>query len=400
MRTVELKCLRCAQFFDKKSNLKRHLERKYPCKPIELDIKTDILKEVLDEPDDRVLRGILHATDMEVYCKYMENLLKKESNKRVSNPVSFLENEQQKSINLVSNEPKNSNIPVSFLENEPVNQQVIGKSKRLECRYCNKKFTTTNNRYRHEKHSCKAIYTDELPDDIDMPQTTMEELDRKEIIEAVLSDKSILKEINDIANKQTNIINNTTNNTTNNNNNTTNNTNSHNTTNNNGDINIHITQNIYGEEKFDYIKNNRKIEAHLEKLADSDKLSDNRKFFLELFRLAYFSKKHPENKTFKIDNAKATVIKILEDLPDKWKYVLIDDVVKDKILQIFSFITDHTNIVSEGTNVEQTIEDVREERQPAITEIKKEFVNMEILNFKNNKLEEKREAAKLLNRKS
>ena len=380
-------------FLIKKSNLKRHLERKYPCKPIELDIKTDILKEVLDEPDDRVLRAILHATDMEVYCKYMENLLKKESNKRVSNSVSFLEKEQQKSINLVSNEPKKSNISVTFLENEPVNQQVIGKSKRLECRYCNKKFTTTNNRYRHEKHSCKAIYTDELPDDIDMPI----ELDRKEIIEAVLSDKSILKEINDIANKQTNIINNTTNNTTNNNNTT--NTNSHNTTNNNGDINIHITQNIYGEEKFDYIKNNRKIEAHLEKLADSDKLSDNKRFFIDLFKFAYFSKKHPENKTFKIDNAKAEFIKILKELPDKWIYKSTDEVVYRKILQIFSFITDHTNIVSEGTNVEQTIEDVREERQPAITEIKKEFVNMEILNFKNNKLEEKRETAKLLNSK-
>lgn len=386
---VKLKCLRCAQFFDKKSNLKRHLKRKFPCKPIELDIKTDILKEVLDEPDDRVLRTILHATNIDLYCKYIENLLKKESNNRVSHLVSFVENEPKKNINLVSNEPKKSNIPVTFLENELDNQQVIGKSKKLDCRYCNKKFTTINNRYRHEKHSCKAIYTDELPDDIDMPL----ELDRKEIIDAVLSDKSILKEINDIANKQTNIIN-----TTNNNNNSTN-TNSYNTTNNNGDINIHITQNIYGEEKFDYIKNNRKIEAHLEKLADSDKLSDNRKFFLELFRLAYFSKKHPENKTFKIDNAKAEFIKILKELPDNWIYESTDRVVYKKILQIFSFITDHTNIVSEGTNVEQTIEDVREARQPAITEIKKEFVNMEILNFKNNKLEEKRERAKLLNSK-
>jgi hypothetical protein len=49
--------------------------------------------------------------------------------------------------------------------------------------------------------------------------------------------------------------------------------------------------------------------------------------------------------------------------------------------------------------VEKTIEDVREDRQPAITKIKKEFVNMEILNFKNNKLEERRETAKLLSSK-
>ena len=381
MKMVELKCLRCALVFNRKNNLKRHYDKKIPCKPIELDIKIEILREVVDEPNDNVLREVLKATNNNIYCKYLENLLKKESKKRDTKYTYRAKKEIQ---NIHIEQEKIYQTKKSIKQ-----EQHLGKKQILDCCYCHKIFSCYSARIRHENHSCKAIYTDELPDDIDKTI----ELDRKEIIEAVLSDKSILKEITDIANKQTNIINNTTNN-----NNSTN-TNSHNTTNNNGDINIHITQNIYGEEKFDYIKNNKNIEAHLEKLADSDKLSDNRKFFLELFRLAYFSKKHPENKTFKIDNAKAEFIKILKELPDRWIYKSMDEVVYAKILQIFSFITDHTNIVSEGTNVEKTIEDVREDRQPAITKIKKEFVNMEILNFKNNKLEERRETAKLLSSK-
>lgn len=77
------KCIRCGQIFDRKNKLEIHYDRKKICKPIEHDIPIDILKEVIDEPDDSILREVLRVKHIEIYYNYLENTLKKSAEKSI-----------------------------------------------------------------------------------------------------------------------------------------------------------------------------------------------------------------------------------------------------------------------------------------------------------------------------
>lgn len=382
------RCIRCGHTFDRKSRLLSHYNRENICKPIELNVPITVLKEVINEQDDNVLKQVLRSMDENLYYKYI--------GKQIEHRNVYIHTQNSQTVSNLSciYTKDESSSPDSGLNNR------TKETDRLTCKYCNKYFKSYVSRLRHENHYCqdKEIYVTPKSESKDSSVENLE-LDRDELIETIMKDESILKEIiqriSNISKKDiNNIINNS--NSYNTTNNTTHNTNSHNTTNNtHNNTTVNIQQNTFGNEKFDYIVNDKRIEAHLEKLADTD----TRRFFIELFRIAFFSNKHPENKTFALDNAKSLYIKILKELPDKWIYASKSDTIYKKILQILSFITDHTNIVTEGTETEKTIEDVREDRNPAISDIKKEFEMMEILHYKNKKLEDSAKAARLLNRK-
>ena len=49
---VEYKCERCYYVAKKKGDIKRHLQRKYPCKPIHSDINVEVLLEKLNKPKE------------------------------------------------------------------------------------------------------------------------------------------------------------------------------------------------------------------------------------------------------------------------------------------------------------------------------------------------------------
>ena len=406
------KCIRCGADFDRKNKLAIHYERKKTCKPIEIDIPIDILKEVIDEPNDNVLREVLKAKNKNIYYSYLENILKKSSEKTIYQYIPESA-KSQKNIN------KSYTRTGEFLKNkhqEPESSiNLIEKTRqkdKLNCKYCNMTFKSYASRVRHENHRCPSRQKDNIPINLDdkqlekpiynreqliltvlNDQTILDdikdslpiELDRDEIIEAVLGDETILNDIK----KLTQVDSKTSN--------SHNTTNSHNMINSNNTNNttVNINQNAYGQEKFDYIVNDKKIEAYLENLADTN----TRKFFIELFKIAFFSPKHPENKTFKLENDKSLVIKILKELPDRWIYASKKETIQKKVEQILGFITDHTTIVTDGSKTDQTIEDITAETKPAFTEAMKEFETMEILNYKNKKLLEEKKTATLLNKK-
>ena len=370
---VEYKCLRCGYKTDRKNRFREHLEREKICKPEELDIPIEIIRETYNEKDNRVLLAILYANYPSIYQKYLDNQFIKTGRNNTPEYAGIRQN-----------------TPV-YQELQPINEPqelyVVGRNKqRLNCKYCNKVFSSINTRCRHENHRCKEVDT---------------KTSNKMTIENIIEDRELIKQIETyLSNKNSEpngtegkVINTNTQSLNNHSFNTTNNTtNNNNITNNNNNI-LNIQQNTFGNEKFDYIKNDRNIESKLEKLADTN----TKRFFIELFKIAFFSKKHPENKTFAMDSTQSLCIKILKELPDKWIYASKDDTIYKKIFQILSWIVDETDIVTENTKTEKQIDDVLSEKKPTIKEVKKIFETMEILHYKNKKLEEEQHTAKLLN---
>lgn len=367
------RCIRCGHTFDRKSRLISHYNRVTICKPIELNVPITVLKEVINEPNDNVLRHVLRSIDEHLYYKYI--------GKQIENSRVYIYTQNCQTVT----KPTCIYTRDSYNRPEHCLNDRTKETNRLNCKYCDKCFKSYISRIRHENHYCqdRQIY---IETSVNKTELCNDFLDKNDLIETIMKDETILKEIvKRIDNITRTPINNIINNS-----------NSHNTTNNTtNNTTVNIQQNTFGNEKFDYIVNDKKIEAHLERLADKD----TRRFFVELFRIAFFSNKHPENKTFALDNAKSLYIKILKELPDKWIYASKSDTIYKKILQILSFITDHTNIVTEGTRTDRTIEDVREVRNPTVSDIKKEFEMMEILHYKNKKLEDSTKTARILNKK-
>jgi len=158
--------------------------------------------------------------------------------------------------------------------------------------------------------------------------------------------------------------------------------------------------NAYGEENFDYINNISLFKNILEYHAKSGYSM----FLSILFNLAYFDSNIKINKTFKIDNLVNIdyfnkEILVLKVLPDKWEYDNTFIVYKTKIKQLLTWIKNKTDIViPNGSTLEGKINDFLIERKPTITEFIDKFHKCEQAVFMN-KLEEKRETAKLLNSK-
>ena len=358
-------CPRCGHQFNRKYRLVNHINRVFVCKPKILDIPVDILKQYNGQYDDNRFCISLQAESKSLYEQYLLNQLTlKIENKAPDNPKKAPDTPKKvsdeapvcpKKAPVVSAadmpdilvkpiDTKNIVSPVNLFKPTEYNSEnsltIIGKNKnRLTCKYCNITFTTVNNRSRHELHRCK---------------------DRNNIINT----KNIVPNIienNECLNNHYNI------------NNTTNNTNSHNTNTNT----INIQQNIYGEEKFHYIKGD--IENRLELLA----ASDSKKFFRELFKYAYFDPKHPENKTFKKDKVKAAYLLVLRSLPHNWEYEDKDTVFHDKLRQILAWLELDSSINIDNTTVQKIVEDVTTDKEPISTQMRKQLENMENTNYTN-----------------
>ena len=157
-------------------------------------------------------------------------------------------------------------------------------NKFVNCKYCNKEFTRSDNLNRHIEKSCKE------KKEFDKMENKNNEL--HQII------KSQTKQINKLLEKSVKQINNTQNN---NSNNTINNT-------------IHI--NNYGEE-------------NLEMLTDEFKeRCITRPFYavIDIIRKIHFNDDYPENKNMRLVNKRDNKIQVLTD--GKWKYRYKDEAVK------------------------------------------------------------------------
>jgi hypothetical protein len=396
-------CIRCGHQFDRKNKLLQHYNRQKTCKPIELDIEISILKEVINETNDNLLRQKIQSKRPDIYCKYLENLLKKslQNGIHLEIPEVYI-----RLANL--EEPPKKYTKAGFSIDKPDN--IVRKKQIVICKLCNKRFSSYSARVRHEKQYCSLRNTtdtltknqiDTIEDIKDSEETIVNEsnienyiegIDREELIEFIINDASLIADIKNKLDDRTQLVNRNIQNTTNNNcNNITNKTVNKNSNNNNNTTNVTINnQNIFGEENFDYIRNNTKIRDELGRLADNDP----KRFFIKLFRTAFFSKEHPENKTFKMINTKSDLVKILEKLPDKWVYASKTYTYYEKVNQILQFIVNSTHIVTEGSKTEKIIDEFDCDRD---TSLLREFNQMEKINYKNTKNEEIKELAKIMN---
>lgn len=169
-----------------------------------------------------------------------------------------------------------------------------------ECDYCDATFKHINNKYRHQKHSCKAKKTLEEKD------KRIEELEKK-LYDALLR------------------IGNITNNNTTNNNNI------------NNSRNLNITINAYGQEDISYLKDGDWLKM-LTKPQDS---------IVNLFLETHFNPEHPENSNIRLRNRNSKFLevhdgdnwknkkkkKMLSDIADDKQGILDDRYAKDEELQ-------------------------------------------------------------------
>lgn len=116
------KCKRCGKIFDRRGKLLRHYNRAKVCVPVILDIPVQILKKVINDPDNKLIEELLRSTDIKLYSKYLEYELTQ----------------------------SNIFIDVSTNSTEKVRKLAI-----LNCKYCTKKFSSYSARIRHEKYSCR-----------------------------------------------------------------------------------------------------------------------------------------------------------------------------------------------------------------------------------------------------
>jgi hypothetical protein len=368
-------CLRCGNSFKKKYILKDHYNRKFICKPIELDIPIELLRNTYIETDNNVLITILQMNYKELYAKYIDNL---SSKIRQQNQAKYTDDIPD--------------LPEKYRPGTLVNPIEHTNSKqRLNCKHCNKLFSSTSARCRHENHRCNKNDKQENNNiDIDTIFNSPELI--KKIADKLANyinsnGETVVNRLdsNNIDNSETNNIATNSYNNTINSNNTNNNT-------------IYIEpklQYTYGNECFDYILEDRKIEAKLERLADTD----TTRFVREVIKVAYYNPEHPENKTFKMDNAKAPCILILTELPDHWIYAPKNEVIQKKATQLFSWITDETNIVKD-TKAEKLVEDTFIDKPPSVNIVKKIFEEQEITHYKNIKRELENKQAAIANKET
>ena len=237
----------------------------------------------------------------------------------------------------------NSNITSNNFSNTS-NQQIQTNSSaqthtNLKCKYCNKRFNSTNSCYRHQKHYCKykkkeiTITQDEIEK---MKQKIKEEVQKeaeKKIKEAEIKIKEIKDKCEVIADQRAqkmvlSLVDKLTPNQTTNQ--TNNHTNSHNNIVQNNNIqnnnNTHLKINNFGEEKTKYITDSKlKI-----------MFVDPRNVIVQHIKDTYYHVLHPENFNAKITNCKSKHMHILKD--NKWEKV-------NKQLTICSMYNKHEKII-------------------------------------------------------
>jgi len=139
----EHKCVRCGHVFDRKSRLLSHYNREKICKPIELNVPITVLKEVINEPDDNVLKQVLRNMDENLYYKYIEKY------------------------------STNNNIVTHKYSN---NNNLTRKTNILTCKFCNKEFRSYNSRVRHENKFCSYASNNNVVSNIENGESIVNDI--------------------------------------------------------------------------------------------------------------------------------------------------------------------------------------------------------------------------------
>ena len=287
-------CPRCDFTTSQRANFKRHLTRKNICIPVN---------------NDTPIKSIAVSYGIDIYPT--ENKLNRNSNNfsNIDNPQIQTNNSAQTHTNT-----------------------------NLKCKYCNKRFNSTNSCYRHQKHYCKykkreiTITQEEIEkikQDIEKKVEEVKkeaELKIKEVEQTVdekaqvLADKKAQKMVLCLVDKL--VPNQTTKNchNTNSHNNITQNNNIQNNNNNNLKINN------FGKEKTKYI-----TDANLKIM-----FVDPRNVIVQHIKDTYYHVLHPENFNAKITNCKSKHMHILKE--NKWEKV-------NKQLTICSMYNKHEKII-------------------------------------------------------
>ena len=316
-------CPRCGFTTSQRANFKRHLTRKNICIPVNIDTP---IKSI----------AVFYGID-----------------------ISPTENK----LNINSNNFSNIDNPQIQTNNSAQTHTHINTN--LKCKYCNKRFNSTNSCYRHQKHYCKykkkeIIITQDEIEKIkqSVKEEVQKEADRKikeveekyEVIADKKAQKMVLCLVDKLVPNQTttnshnNITqnNNIQNNNIQNNNNITqnNNTQNNNTQNNNiQNNNTNLKINNFGKEKTKYI-----TDANLKIM-----FVDPRNVIVQHIKDTYYHVLHPENFNAKITNCKSKHMHILTE--NKWEKV-------NKQLTICSMYNKHEKIIeSEFERLEPELTD-------------------------------------------
>ena len=277
---VEYKCFRCGYSTTHRGSLLNHLKRKNICNPSLEDISIEIIIKYYD-------------------FKITQNPLQK-SSKILQNPPKILQKSSetppndflQKSSKILQNNKKFP--PKSSKNQNPLN-----------CPYCYKEFTRSDNLNRHYGR-CKIKKKEQENNKQEIKK--IKEI--KEIVEKILVKKG-----------NTNITNNMNN--------------SYNTTNN---MTNNIIINNYGDEDIKYITSDYILKLLKHKPA---------KIIPELIKYTHFNDAHPENQNIKITNKKEPYIKVRKN--DKWELQNKDETINDLI--------DRQQIHLMDENIEKKIEE-------------------------------------------
>jgi hypothetical protein len=294
-------CPRCGFTTSQRANFKRHLTRKNICIPVNTDTP---IKSI--------------AVSYGIYISPTENKLNRNGNNfsNIDNPQIQTNNSAQTHTHTNTNT-------------------------NLKCKYCNKRFNSTNSCYRHQKHYCKykkkeiTITQEEIEkikQDIEKKVEEVKkeaELKIKEVEQTVdekvevLADKKAKKMVLCLVDKLV------PNQTTTNSHNTNTNTNSHNNITQNNNIqnnNTNLKINNFGKEKTKYI-----TDANLKIM-----FVDPRNVIVQHIKDTYYHVLHPENFNAKITNCKSKHMHILKE--NKWEKV-------NKQLTICSMYNKHEKII-------------------------------------------------------
>ena len=148
---VEYKCERCHYFAKHKGNIKKHLQRKNPCRPIHSDISVEELLEKLNKPKDgfacnkcnKIFKTSQGKYQHQKRCK--QELVVFEEKKNDNQKIQELENElklmkelfiekmqsqnitnNNNNITKIKNQQNNTNLFISFNDKENIHKLIKG----------------------------------------------------------------------------------------------------------------------------------------------------------------------------------------------------------------------------------------------------------------------------------
>ena len=333
------KCERCGYSTEYKGNLKNHLNRKKPCKPILSLINIETLKY-------KINNNLLNS-------KKLINLIKNEpkmnpiepkieKNEPKMNPIEpFIKliepklNPIEPKLNPINKlnpiEPKMNPIKPKLNPIKPKLNPINKSSKTYICKFCKKTYSTNSHMHRHMKRcsSKKQLeessfikYISNQIKELKEEHTRREEIHIKEKAE-------MRKEIENLLDKVGNVTNNITN-----------------------QQNVFI--NSHGHENLDYI-----TQTYLNNL-----LKIPYGAVPKLLKDIHFHPEHPENSNIVITNKKLNYAKVWED--NKWN-------IKDKQEVIKNMLDKGFNLIDEQFVV--SCENLEKSKKKNYTEFQKRFEN-------------------------